>query len=141
MAMCGHGKGAPVNCCAEGAIKGGGTDFRACRCGGNLPRHLVLPAILHLLEEEPSHGYALQQKLSRLGILDSGASPATIYRVLSRLEEGGLAEHDHSDEGQGPTRKVYRLTEEGRAVLQVWRSHLRKTRDLLNQLVTGEVGK
>ncbi len=136
--MCGHGGGERVGCCAEGNTERASRVLGACRCGGNLPRHLILPAILHLLDEEPSHGYALHQKLSGLGILDSRMRPAIIYRVLSRLEDAGLAEHDHSDEGQGPTRKVYRLTDEGRAALQEWRSHIRKTMDILDRLSRGE---
>ncbi len=91
-----------------------------------------MPAILLLLDEKPTHGYALLQDLSELGIVDAGTSPATVYRILSKLEEEGLAVHEHDDDGQGPTRKVYSLTEEGRKTLAEWNSHIETTRELLN---------
>jgi len=87
---------------------------------------------LLLLDEEPRHGYALFQRLTELGITDVGMSPATVYRVLSKLEEEGLAVHEHADDGQGPTRKVYTLTAEGREALAGWRSHIERTRGLLD---------
>jgi len=131
--MCGHGEFEQGCCCAEGHA-GAGADARgACRCGGNIPRHLVLPAILMLLDEEPSHGYSLLRKLSDLGIAEAGMSPATVYRILSRLEEEGLAVHEHADDGQGPTRKVYSLTAEGREALAEWRAHIERTRELLDR--------
>lgn len=135
--MCDHGTTDPACCCAEVhdcQMVGGQA---ACHCSGNLPRHFVLPAILLLLDEEPSHGYALFHKLSDLGITDPGVSPATVYRVLSRLEEEGLAVHEHADDGQGPTRKVYSLTAEGREALAEWREHIERTRGLLDWFTKG----
>ncbi|MFW6113621.1 MAG: PadR family transcriptional regulator [Actinomycetota bacterium] len=122
-----------VSCCCEG-----GSDedkemvYRAsCHCGGHIPKPFVLPAILLLLDEEPSHGYSLLRTLHELEMSNGDMSPATVYRILSRLEEKGLAVHDHVDEGQGPTRKVYMLTDEGRAALAEWGKQIEKTRDLL----------
>ncbi len=129
--MCYHDHAEPGCCCASGSVErvqGQAT----CPCGGEIPRHFALPAVLLLLNEEPSHGYALFQKLSELGITESRTSPATVYRVLSKLEEEGLAVHAHSDDGQGPTRKVYTLTGEGKKALADWRSHIAKTRELLD---------
>lgn len=92
----------------------------------------MLPAILLLLDEEPSHGYSLSRRLAEVGITDGEISPAAVYRVLSRLEQEGLAVHEHVDEGQGPTRKVYELTAEGKKALEDWRSHIERTRGLLD---------
>ncbi|MBC7231177.1 MAG: PadR family transcriptional regulator [Actinobacteria bacterium] len=114
--------------------RGGSPSGRsAFRFGGNISRHFILPAILFLLDEEPRHGYALMQRPSELGITDAGVSPATAYRILSRLEEEGLAVHEHADDGQGPTRKVYSLTDTGREALADWRSHIQRTRELLDR--------
>jgi DNA-binding PadR family transcriptional regulator len=85
-----------------------------------------------LLDEEPSHGYSLVRKLSEMRVTAGDISPATLYRILSRLEEAGLATHQHVDEGQGPTRKVYTLTAEGRQALAEWKSHIQKTREFLD---------
>jgi DNA-binding PadR family transcriptional regulator len=72
------------------------------------------------------------RKLSDLGIAEAGMSPATVYRILSRLEEEGLAVHEHADDGQGPTRKVYSLTPEGKEALAAWRDHIEKTQSLMD---------
>jgi PadR family transcriptional regulator PadR len=133
--LCDHGD-VDAGCChANGHVEGAARSVETCCCGGKMPRHFTLPAVLLLLDKEPSHGYALFQKLSELGITGSGMSPATVYRVLSRLEEDGLATHENSDDGQGPTRKVYTLTEEGRKALAEWRIHIERMRGLLDWFV------
>ncbi len=127
----GHG------CCEGNHADSAAGNRRSCGCGGNIPHHFILPAILLLLDQEPSHGYSLLRKLSDLGIAESGMSPATVYRILSRLEGEGLAVHEHADDGQGPTRKVYSLTDEGREALAEWRSHIERTRKLLDWFTAG----
>jgi len=99
-----------------------------------------MPAIMLLLDREPSHGYSLLRRLSELGIADAALSQATVYRILSRLEEEGLAVHEHADDGQGPTRKVYSLTDEGRKALAEWRSHIERTRRILDWFEGGTAG-
>lgn len=133
--MCGHGYVEGGRCRANGHVDGAVRSGETCFCGGKIPRHFTLPAVLLLLDKEPSHGYALFQRLSELGITESGMSPATVYRVLSRLEEDGLATHEYSDDGQGPTRKVYALNEEGRKALAEWRVHIERVRGLLDWFV------
>jgi len=88
------------------------------------PQLMLFPAILALLDEEPSHGYALLGKLTELGLGSERMSPTTIYRILTRMESWGLVEHEHVEEGQGPVRKVFHLTEEGKADLEAWSKRL-----------------
>ncbi len=103
----------------------------SCCCGGNFHRPFFYPAILLLLSEEPEHGYSLLQKLVEMGLMDEEASPTPIYRVLTRLEDEGLAVHEHIAEGQGPARKVYRLTEEGNKALASWSARLEQMKKLI----------
>ncbi len=84
------------------------------------PQLMLFPAILALLDEEPAHGYALLGRLEELGFKSERMSPTTIYRILTRMEMWGLVEHDHVEAGQGPARKVYHLTEAGKADLADW---------------------
>ena len=130
--MCAEEEPGASCCCESGGMGEGAVSRAACSCGARIPRHFILPAVLLLLDEEPSHGYALFHQLSELGIMETGMSPATVYRVLSKLEEDGLAVHDYADDGQGPPRKVYTLTLEGREALARWRTHIEKTRELLD---------
>lgn len=61
--------------------------------------------ILHLLSEEPSHGYVISNELGRHG--------STVYEHLHELEEEGYI--DGEKEGR---RIVYNLTEKGELILR-----------------------
>ncbi|MDS1272051.1 PadR family transcriptional regulator [Lipingzhangella sp. LS1_29] len=68
--------------------------------------------LLKLLEENPRHGYEIISLLRDRFLGVYSPSPGTIYPRLARLEEEGLVTHEEVD-----GRKVYRLTEAGRAEL------------------------
>jgi len=76
--------------------------------------------LLLLLAEHPRHGYELIRHMEDrfLGLYTPSAG--TIYPRLAALEEEGLVEHE---EAEG--RKVYRLTDAGRAELDAHRHELR----------------
>jgi PadR family transcriptional regulator PadR len=117
--------------CHEGhGHEGGGLGPSACQCGGGFPRRFTQPAVLLLLAQEPSHGYSLFGKLSDIGVLGEDETPTLVYRVLNKLEADGLASHGHEDEGQGPTRKVYSLTEQGLQALEHWSARLEQMNNL-----------
>ena len=64
--------------------------------------------LLHLLHEQPRHGYELIRLLEDRFLGTYAPSAGTIYPRLARLEAEGLVTHD-LDAG----RKVFRLTEAG----------------------------
>lgn len=77
---------------------------------------LIEPALLAFLNEEKMHGYGLLDKLGELG-LDS-ISPSVVYRILREFEEVGLVISEWEDEKtQGPPRRIYILTNEGKESL------------------------
>ena len=69
--------------------------------------------LLRLLDEEPRHGYEVIRLLRDRFMGIYAPSPGTIYPRLARLEEEGLVTHDEEN-----GRKVYRITEAGRAELR-----------------------
>ena len=69
--------------------------------------------LLRLLDEEPRHGYEVIRLLRDRFMGVYAPSPGTIYPRLARLEEEGLVTHDEES-----GRKVYRITEAGRAELR-----------------------
>ncbi|MGS2589793.1 PadR family transcriptional regulator [Streptomyces hebeiensis] len=76
----------------------------------------VLPlALAAALAEADQHGYALVQRLAAhgFGTIRGGA----LYPVLGRMETEGLVEARWEPGEGGPGRKVYRLTDAGRARL------------------------
>jgi DNA-binding PadR family transcriptional regulator len=74
---------------------------------GNLRLYL-----LKLLDEAPRHGYEVIRLLQDRFLGVYAPSPGTIYPRLARLEAEGLVTHDEVD-----GRKVYRITDKGRAEL------------------------
>ncbi len=75
--------------------------------------------LLKLLSEEPRHGYELIRLMEDNFLGMYTPSAGTVYPRLAALEDDGLVEHDEVD-----GRKVYRLTDAGRAELEARRSEL-----------------
>jgi DNA-binding PadR family transcriptional regulator len=73
-------------------------------------RGKVRPLILAVLHDEPMHGYQVMQELESRTGGRWRPSAGTIYPTLQQLEDEGLVRTEESD-----GRKVYRLTDEGRA--------------------------
>jgi PadR family transcriptional regulator, regulatory protein PadR len=83
--------------------------------GRRRPRGLVPACLLLLLDDAPSHGYELIDRLGALGLSDSACR--AVYRQLRSLEVVGVVSAEIETRATGPSRKVYRLTPAGRDVL------------------------
>lgn len=71
---------------------------------------------------EPGHGYAIMERVKELshGRLQMG--PGTLYTLLGRFEKEKLIELERVED----TRKIYRLTDEGRETLIQEHERLRR---------------
>jgi PadR family transcriptional regulator, regulatory protein PadR len=82
--------------------------------------------ILEALMREPCHGYRIAQSIKERssGVLDF--REGTLYPALHKLESEGMVESFDGVE-KGRTRRYYRITESGRAMLTrdraEWRAH------------------
>jgi DNA-binding PadR family transcriptional regulator len=75
---------------------------------------------LALLAGERGHGYELKQTLEQeFGELLPALNAGQIYSTLARLERDGLVV-GRSVAGDSRRKRVYELTEDGRAVLAAW---------------------
>jgi DNA-binding PadR family transcriptional regulator len=72
----------------------------------------VRVAILHLLAEEPMHGYQIIQEISERTDGQWNPSPGSVYPTLQQLADEGLVQ---SDESGG--KNVFTITEEGLALV------------------------
>jgi len=98
---------------------------------------LIEPALLAFLQEENLHGYGLLEKLEALGL--GGVNPSVIYRILRDYEEIGLVTSDwDSEESQGPPRRVYALTQQGRDALKRAAGSLKQTISRI-EIILGEI--
>jgi DNA-binding PadR family transcriptional regulator len=86
--------------------------------------------LLRLLDESPRHGYDVIRELEDRFMGLYSPSAGTVYPRLARLEAEGLVEHEVSE-----GRKVYRITDAGRAELADRQSDL----DDLEQEIAGSV--
>jgi transcriptional regulator len=103
---------------------------------GTLPT-LILEALIR----EPSHGYRIAQRIKERseGVLDF--REGTLYPALHKLENEGMIESfdgsSPANNEKGRTRRCYRITKAGRAMLTrdraEWRAHSRAVTMILGE--------
>src|ERR687898_1699001 len=76
--------------------------------------------ILAGLLRQPRSGYDLSRWMAGETSHFFSIGHSSVYPALSRLEEAGLVEHRAVASERGPERKVYSITEAGRAALLTW---------------------
>lgn len=86
--------------------------------------------MLQLLAEKPRHGYDIIKALEERSGGRYAPSPGTVYPTLTLLEEMGYAVATAEDGGK----RVYAITDEGRAYLEANRSTVDEVLDRLSQL-------
>ncbi|KUK14617.1 MAG: PadR family transcriptional regulator, regulatory protein PadR [bacterium] len=96
---------------------------------------LLIPAILAILSKKPAHGYSLIEELSGLGIEPSLFHHSSIYRALRALEVEGLLISDWDVGEGGPPKRVYRITERGKAFLKRWASSARENLKVIERVI------
>jgi PadR family transcriptional regulator len=82
------------------------------------------PTLLLLLREGPAHGYELLDRLPEL-VPDERIDMGNLYRVLRSLEEEGIIRSEWDADAPGPAKRIYELTDDGRALLDSWAAALR----------------
>ena len=96
---------------------------------------LVEPGLLILIDQKARHGYALHGELKSLGIRP--IHPSVVYRTLKQMESLEWIKSDwDTDSGQGPPRKIFRLTDFGKKALSTWIGELEKSQDSISTLLT-----
>jgi PadR family transcriptional regulator PadR len=85
--------------------------------GRELPRGDVPALILAVLAHAPAHGYAIARAIERqsTGVLQ--LREGSLYPALRTLEQQGLVSSSWEVPERGPARRIYALTESGRAEL------------------------
>ncbi|MDO7789149.1 PadR family transcriptional regulator [Desulforamulus aquiferis] len=106
---------------------------------------MLVPTLLFLLYQKPSHGYELIQKIHEYKYHDVEADPATVYRNLRRMEEDGLVISKWQTGQSGPARRSYELSPAGEEALsrcvEVIDSKVQKLQTFLNDYYLEVRGK
>lgn len=94
-------------------------------------------AVLALVAEQPSHGFALARELGESGAVGRiwTVPRPLVYRALEILSERGLVRADGQEPGvRGPRRTIVRATPTGRRRVRAWLrrpvEHVREVRTL-----------
>jgi DNA-binding PadR family transcriptional regulator len=82
----------------------------------------VQHALLGLLAAEPRHGYELKRQFDRVFSPDRPLPFGQVYASLARLERDRRVVIDSVERMEGPDRKRYLITDEGRDALVKWLS-------------------
>ena len=72
--------------------------------------------------DEPLYGYQIAKRLEAADPELAGGKQGAFYPVLRSLSAAGLLDSFVEPSVSGPPRKYYRITIEGKAVLQAWSS-------------------
>ena len=103
------------------------------------PKNWLVPVILLTLRECTSYGYKLMEQAAVFGF--GAMNPGTLYRTLRHMEKEGLCESEwDTTSGEGPARRVYSITDAGKAYLDFWAESLEQYQhnmDAFFRLYTG----
>ncbi|GAB3308058.1 PadR family transcriptional regulator [Epidermidibacterium keratini] len=100
----------------------------------------VLPlAVLAVLREGPTYGYAISTALERAGV--GAVKGGTLYPLLARLEKDGLVVSRWEAGDGGPGRKYFELTEAGTAQFAERREQWSRFGSVVAHLVGNREGK
>lgn len=75
---------------------------------------LEFPVLL-IVGAEPTYAPDILKQLKKANLL---VVEGTLYPLLSRLKRYGLVEYEWQESKIGPPRKMYRITDEGKSVLE-----------------------
>jgi len=118
----------------ENGHNGRGVVGGCCGSWGRV-RGFIQPCLLLLLQQRPSHGYELMERLSEKED-DPEVEPALVYRTLRQLEEDGLVRSSWDTAGGGPARRLYELTPGGVDHLHAWAVDIGHMRRRLERFLT-----
>lgn len=121
----------PRGDCAEGSQR-----QPCCRRRGGGGGALVEPAALAALLYADGYGYDMRRTILDMTEGEVDVDVGGLYRSLRRLEDEGAVTSRWCEEGTGPRRREYELTEQGMELAEQWLDALR-VRQRLDELLVG----
>ncbi len=99
-----------------------------------LSRGVVEHCVLALIRDEESYAFDIVRILGARGLV---TSEGTIYPLLARLRRDGLVSTIWRESDAGPPRRYYRITDQGRQVLERFVADWKSFRDTVDALLPG----
>ncbi|QGG46743.1 helix-turn-helix transcriptional regulator [Heliorestis convoluta] len=96
-------------------------------------RNWLVPYLLLILRNWTLHGYDIMIRLAEFGIntVDHG----TVYRTLRQLEKDGHVSSSWENSQSGPSRRIYSITDSGKALLDTWLETMTFYQGLVNNFI------
>ncbi len=115
----------------------GGAAMRrpCCRKRGGGGGALVEPAALAALLQAGGYGYDMRRSILEMTNGEVDVDVGGLYRSLRRLEEEGAVVSRWCEDGVGPRRREYELTQQGIEMAEQWLDALR-ARQKLDKLLS-----
>ena len=107
---------------------------------GDLIRGHTDAIILARLLREDSYGYEINKMISTLSAGRFELKEATLYTAFKRLEDAGFIASYWGNSGAGARRRYYTITPEGRNECHRLLKEWQETREIIDKLLTTEVG-
>jgi len=85
-----------------------------------------------LVRETPRYAFELIDALGRTGLL---TTEGTLYPLLSRLRRDGLVKTEWCESSDGPPRRYYELTAEGRRALTAFKTEWTSFRGAVDKIL------
>jgi len=89
--------------------------------------------VLALLRDQDLYGLELARTLAEADGLVT--SEGTVYPLLTRLRRDGLVDATWEESPNGPPRRYYRITKDGRAALKAFSVQWERFRDTVDALL------
>ncbi len=93
------------------------------------------PSLLLILAKGPQHGYSLMEQLGSRQLMGGEVDVGNLYRTLRRMEGEGLVSSTWSEDGPGPNKRIYRITERGEKLLKFWAGSLEQRIRTINRFL------
>lgn len=101
----------------------------------HLRRGALEYCVLAMLQGQELYGLDIARRLTVDGILMSGEG--TLYPLLARLRKAGLVETQWQESVEGPPRRYYSLTDDGRDALAAFTRTWKPFRDAVDTAIHG----
>ena len=114
------------------------------RCGAEKHHHGHHPfpergwvqfLLLLLINEEPMHGYQLNEVLEKRKLVKKNRfKTGSLYTILNRMEEKEILTSHQEESDEGRTRRVYQITETGKTQLKQGLEYMLRRKQFLDEM-------
>ncbi|MBQ8780730.1 MAG: PadR family transcriptional regulator [Oscillospiraceae bacterium] len=98
---------------------------------GQMKKGVLEMCILQVVSEGDLYGYEIMKRVTEAF---PELNESTVYAILRRLHSDGCTESYIGEVSGGPKRKYYRITEDGRKMLEKMREEWQETLNAIKKL-------